>query len=129
MGVPYDLLNIALGAVGTQSFKLKRWISRSVSDNGLPLDTYAAAITCEGQIQPAEATDYELLGLNYEKELRNVWCSEKMSSLEDDKHAPDLLLFDGRVWQIKSITQWNSNNGWQRVTVIIAPPEMQGLYE
>lgn len=129
MSIPFDLLDIALDGVGTQNFKLKRWKSRTISDNGLPVDTYETAINCVGQIQPADQATYEMLGLNFEKEVRIVWTSEKVSSLENDKHAPDLLLFEGKVWTVKSVMPWNYPNGWQQVTAIVAPQEQQYLYE
>lgn len=125
MPVPYGLLNTALRVIGSQKFKLRRFAGREISAEGLPLDTYAPAVECFGSIQPADQALYELLGLDFEKELRQVWTQEPLKALEDGQNAPDILIFEGKVWNIIKVTPWNFPNGWQNVTVQLAPEDMQ----
>ena len=124
MTVPFNLLGIALGAIGRQSFYLLKWAGRTVNEAGLPVDTYGAPILCTGSIQSVQQDAYERLGLTFETNVRNVWSEVQMRA-EGGQNGPDLLVFEGKVWFCKSSTPWNAQNGWNQVIVVEAKPEQQ----
>lgn len=124
MVIPYNLLGMALGAIGRQSFYLIKWTGRTVNSAGLPTDTYASPVLCTGSIQSVQQDVYERIGLNVESNVRNVWSEVPMRA-ESGQNGPDLLVFEGKVWYCKSSTPWNEYNGWNQVIVVEAKPAQQ----
>ena len=60
-----NLLNMALSAVGQQSFQYYANISRTLQPNGQYLPGYAAPVAMTGSVQPVPKTLYEMYGLEY----------------------------------------------------------------
>lgn len=128
MVIPFNLLGMALGAIGRQNFYLLKWTGRTVSASGLPTDTYAEAVPCSGSIQNVQQDVYERLGLNFETNIRQVWSETPMRA-ESGQNGPDLLVFEGKVWFCKASTPWNQYNGWNQVIVVEAKPAQQHYAE
>lgn len=128
MVVPFNLLGVALGQIGRQSFYLLKWTGRTANAAGLPEDTYAAPVKCTGSIQSVHQDVYDRLGLNWQTNARNVWSETPMQA-ESGQNGPDLLVFEGKVWFCKALFPWNSTNGWNQVVVVEAKPSQQHYAE
>ncbi|MBR2392577.1 MAG: hypothetical protein IKA93_03270 [Elusimicrobiaceae bacterium] len=128
MTVPFNLLGMALGNIGRQSFWLLKWNGRDINAAGLPEDQYEPAVKCSGSIQSVQQDVYDRLGLSWETEIKNVWSETEMKA-EAGQQGPDLLVFEGKVWFCKSITPWNQYNGWNQAIVVKAKPEQQHYAE
>lgn len=124
MTVPFNLLGMALGNIGRQSFWLLKWKGRDINAAGLPEDQYEPAVKCSGSIQSVQQDVYDRLGLSWGTEIKNVWSETEMKA-EAGQQGPDLLVFEGKVWFCKSNTPWNKYNGWNQVIVVEAKPEQQ----
>ena len=128
MTVPFNLLGMALGTIGRQSFWLLKWKGRDVNAAGLPEDQYEQAVRCSGSIQSVAQDVLDRIGLSWETNTRNVWSETEMKA-ESGQQGPDLLVFEGKVWFCKSSTPWNQYNGWNQVIVVEAKPEQQHYAE
>lgn len=128
MTVPYNLLGIALGAIGRQTFHLLKWKGRTANAAGLAQDEYEAPVACSGSIQSVPQDAYERLGLNWETNTRLVWSESSMRA-ESGQQGPDLLVFEGKVWFCRSNTPWDKYNGWNQVIVVEAPQSQQHYAE
>lgn len=124
MTVPFNLLGLALSAIGRQNFYLLKWTGRTANSAGLPTDTYATAVLCSGSIQNVQQDVFERIGLNVETNVRQVWSETPMRA-ESGQNGPDLLVFEGKVWFCKSCTPWNGYNGWNQVIAVEAKPALQ----
>lgn len=128
MTVPFNLLGMALGAIGRQNFYLLKWTGRTANSAGLPTDTYESPVLCSGSIQSVQNDVFERIGLNVESNVRQVW-SEVTMRAESGQNGPDLLVFEGKVWFCKSSTPWNGYNGWNQTIVVEAKPAQQHYAE
>ena len=128
MTVPFNLLGMALGNIGRQSFWLLKWKGRDVNAAGLPEDQYEQPVRCSGSIQSVAQDVLDRIGLSWETNTRNVWSETEMKA-ESGQQGPDLLVFEGKVWFCKSNTPWNQYNGWNQVIVVEAKPEQQHYAE
>lgn len=115
-----NLLEEAFDIIPTQPFEYCAFKGKTVNELGVFVNEYAAPVQCYGSIQALEQTQYEKLGLNFEREYRAVYASVPMKGL-DKQETPDLLIFDGRRWKVLRNTPWAHIDGWNGV--IVTPDE------
>ncbi|MBP3514294.1 MAG: hypothetical protein J6J74_07455 [Elusimicrobiaceae bacterium] len=106
-----DLLSQAFNIIPTQEFEYCAFTGKTVNTLGVFVNEYAAPVKYFGSIQALEQTQYEKLGLNFEREYRTVYASVQMKGL-DKQATPDILIFEGRRWKVIRNTPWFNIDGW-----------------
>lgn len=115
-----DLLEQALELIPSQPFEFCKWLSKTVNEQGIMVNNYAAPVPCEGSIQAVDQALYEKLGLDFEKQYRAVYASifMKGTDIAEGQNTPDRLVFEGRNWKVIRNTPWYSADGWCGVLVV-----------
>lgn len=111
-----DLLAQAFHIIPTQEFEYCAFVGKTVNALGVFVNEYAAPVKYFGSIQALEQTQYEKLGLNFEREYRTVYASVQMKGL-DKQPTPDILIFERRRWKVVRNTPWFAMDGWCGVVV------------
>lgn len=115
-----NLLAQAFSIFPTQEFEYCAFKSKSINSLGVFINEYYPPVTCRGSIQAIEQTQYEKLGLDFEREYRAVYASVKLDGL-GGQETPDILIFEGRRWKVIKNTPWFHMDGWS--SVIVTPDE------
>lgn len=112
-----NLLNQAFNMIPPQEFVFYKFSGKSINAMGVMQNTYSMGIMCKGSIQAVDQALYEQLGLDAQKEYRQVWSSQKMIGL-DKQATPDRLYFEDAYWNVVRDTPWHAMDGWCNVLVV-----------
>ena len=106
------IYNIVEPATG--SFKFRSMVSEEVNEIGVPVPTFSAWGECMGTVQPVNRSRYDALGLDWSKKYVNAWGSITLNTVDMDKQ-PCQILWQGYLWNVTSVDQWDPHNGWCHV--------------
>jgi hypothetical protein len=86
--------------------------SRVTNSIGLDVTAYAATQTIQASVQPMPRTLIQFLGLDVNKDYITVYANALLSDVARDISG-DQLIYNGRIWQILSNTEWQPYAGFQ----------------
>jgi hypothetical protein len=109
-----NLLDLALGAISHQSVKWFRFTGRTTNAIGYDVATYAAGRTIQGSMQAVPRNQYKNLGLDFRKNYANLYASADIIDVSRGGSG-DYVSWDGRKWQVESVTDWLGQDGWKAV--------------
>lgn len=91
-----NVLAIALGVLGPQTFTYFAFISRAPQPNGMLVSTYAAGTAFRGSVQPVQRSLFERLGLDFQRNYVNVFLSREVVDIDRDVSS-DYIVFGNVV--------------------------------
>ena len=112
-----NILELALTLLPPVSFKIRMFNGSGVDEFGQSVAEYGEWIDCVGMVQPVQRSSYEENGLDFAKNYINAWVSKKLFSVGLQK-TPDQILWNGCLWNVTSVNEWNQYNGWVSVTAV-----------
>jgi hypothetical protein len=123
MSVPgTNVLALALSVQGTQEVGYLRFLAKTTNDVGKDVPTYEDRVDLWGSFQPVSAAAMQLHGLELGKSWAIFYASQQFQDMTRDD-APDLLLFNGRRWEIKGKTGWFAQDGWDAALCVDVGPD------
>lgn len=111
-----NLLDLALGAIGTQSVVWKQFAGRTQNDRGQWITTYTDQ-TIVGSFQPVESRTIKDLGLDTAKHYHNLFTSHPVDNVNRGE-SPDLIVAEGKRWEVVGNTDWYLKNGWRGILCV-----------
>lgn len=112
MSVPgSNLLAQALTVIAPQTVQYRVFISRTTNDIGYDVSTFADPVAVRGSFQPVPRSRYEFQGLDLSKSYWVLFAPLAMIGVDRDVSG-DQLTFQGRTYQVESITAWAGIDGW-----------------
>lgn len=112
-----NLLNAALSAIPTQKVFLKKAIGTTTSDDGYIVTEYAEPIEILGSMQAVQEIDIQSLGLTMNKRIMRLHTKEKINGAVENM-ASDLIIYDDKVYQVITPTNWQPQDGWNRIYLV-----------
>jgi len=117
-----NLLRQALKLIGPQTVKLQLFSSRAVQPNGQWRSTYSAPVDIpEGSLQAVPVTRYAAMGLDFERTYVTWYTSAKCQGAARDR-SPDQFIWNGRLFDVHSVTPWMMQDGWNEVVGVDVGP-------
>ena len=119
MTVPsLNLLGIALTAIGHQPVVYFRNLGRATNAAGFMEGSYAApAAVHVGSVQAVPRTRYSQEGLDLSKDYVNWFVPQYVLGVARDAQG-DQFNWNGKRWQVESITDWNAQDGWVQALAV-----------
>lgn len=112
-----NLLEAALEILPKQSFKYLKYLGNQINELGVSRPIYADAIELTGSIQIPELSIYQDMGLDLEKNYRNIYVSADIRGNEKQP-LPDRFIFSNSVWEVVKNSPWYEFNCWCGVLVV-----------
>lgn len=116
-----NLLNIALGAIASQSLQWYRFAGNTTNELGQDIPSYAAPVTIIGSFQPVDARTIEQLGLDVTKQYRNLYTSNPLEMVRREA-SPDYAVFGGRRYEVQGEADWYAQDGWKGILFVDVGP-------
>ena len=110
-----NLLEQALRILPAVMFEHRYFLGELKNEIGIKVPTYSGWTQCRGMVQPVQRSKYEALGLDFAKDYINVWGSIPLHSV-GLQNQPDQLRWNGFLFTITAVNEWNQYNGWVNVT-------------
>lgn len=112
-----NILNIAMGAIGSDAAMLYRFKSRTLNDRGEWVSEYYDKTALRGSWQPMAADRAKELGFDVTRRYYNFYCSSWPRNVSRG-NEPDKLVYNGQAFEVIKITDWIEQDGWVMVTVV-----------
>ena len=112
-----NLLNLALGAIGSQTVQYIAFIGNVTNDVGVKTPQYAEPVNIRGSFQPIPKDMYERNGLDFTQHWFSLYASKDILEVERDVSS-DRIEFNGNVYQVKNKIDWLDYNGWVGVSCV-----------
>ncbi len=112
-----NLLNIALGAVGSQSVVWRAFKSRTQNGRGQWVTTYEDDRPIDGSWQPVDSQTVKDLGLDTTKRYHNLYAPHPVDQVNAGE-SPDLIVADGRRHEVVGNADWYQQNGWRGILCV-----------
>lgn len=112
-----NILEAALSVLPAVSFRYRAFRKSEVDEFGQKRPEYGEWKVCRGMVQPVNRTAYEDMGLDFSKNYVNAWGSIPLETVSDET-SPGQILYNGRLWNITAVNEWNQYNGWTNVTAV-----------
>ena len=112
-----NLLNIAFGAIASQSLTWRQYAGRSENALGQFVTTYAEPVTIRGSWQPVQRDQYAEMGLDESKSYFNLYTAHQLRGVEEGR-APDLIDYAGRRYSVHGVTPWAGLDGWNHAVCV-----------
>ena len=118
MSVPgSNLLNQALTVIAPQTVQYQRFVSRDTNQIGYDVSVFADPVPVRGSFQPVPRSRYEFQGLDFSKSYWVLFAPLGMIGVDRDVSG-DQLTFQGRRYQVESITAWHGVDGWSEALCV-----------
>lgn len=115
-----NLLNLAMTAIAKQQLSYAAYTGRTVASNGDYVDTYAAAATVYGSIQPVKRSLYEQMGLDFQKNYHNIFVPQNIADVGRARSS-DKFVYNGITFQVLSNEPWFQMDGWDQTLCVEVP--------
>jgi hypothetical protein len=115
-----NLLRMAMGPIARQALTWRAWVSRSANAAGDYVNVFADPVPITGSMQPVKADLYVALGLNLEKNYSFLWTEAAVMPLDRDRPG-DVVLYDGKSWQVTGDRNWAPADGWRKLLCVEVP--------
>ncbi|URG13035.1 hypothetical protein B2_42 [Stenotrophomonas phage B2] len=105
-----NLLNIALGVIGGQEVRWRRFKSREQNGRGEWIATYDE-LPIFGNFQPLDLKTIKTLELDVGQDYHVLYTSQPLQGVNRGT-SPDLIVVGGAVYEILHGADWYHQNGW-----------------
>jgi len=118
-----NIVDLALPIIHTVTeamagiFSFQSLIGEEKTKIGTKIPKYGKWTPVQGEVQPVQRSRYSDLGLDWTKNYINAWGSVVMKGLTEVKQ-PDRILWNGMLWVVTAVNEWNPQNGWVNVTAV-----------
>lgn len=106
-----NLLNLAASVIPMQQIEVLRFEKRVLVDGGRYENTYGEPEPVRASVQSVDRRTYKELGLDMSRNYMMVYASDYIPSTKRDA-APDLVIYDGRTFEVVGDTAWTTQDGW-----------------
>jgi len=121
MSIPgSNLLNTAFRAIATQTFLYNAFSSRTLQPNGNYVANYYPSVSCTGSAQPVARELFQQYGLDFDKKYFTFFIARGTLDVSRDVSG-DQIVFEGRYYQVLSITPWRGIDGWNQILAVEVP--------
>ena len=118
MGVPgSNLLRQASRAIKFTGVKFVKFEGRTQNDARQWVNSYAAPAPLRASVQAIQRSQYQDLGLDFQKDYIKIWASANLIDLARD-YSGDLFCYGGRKYQLIDNTNWKLQDGWASALAI-----------
>lgn len=131
MGNPLGcLLKKALRIVPTSSFEYRLYSGETTNTIGNAIATYGDWIAAKGNVQPGLTFSFNArgvsdpgaimkqLGLDQSKEIISVYAYGLNLHNVHDQNQPDQIRYNGKVYNIWSVSDWFTYDGWKSLICV-----------
>src|SRR6202034_1711709 len=112
-----NLLDMAFNLIAQQILSYFKASGRTVNAVGQNVTNYDNPIFIEGSFQPVSKNLYQALGLDFQKSYFNLYVSKNIIDIRRDVTS-DQVVFNGRLFQCLSNTEWIGIDGWAAVLCV-----------
>ncbi len=116
MNLP-NLLELALTHLPPVYFKHRYYTGETRNAIGVLVPSYSDWVVCRGMVQPVARSRYADLGLDFAKNYVNIWGSINLRTVALQEQ-PDQIHYNGKIWTITTVTEWNPYNWWGNFTAV-----------
>ena len=116
-----NLMDVALGVVGTQSVTWHRASDRTQNAQGQWITAYDAPLTVRGSMQAVDQVKYQAMGLDLTRRYSAFYGTAPIKGTERGQ-SPDLLDYNGRRHEVVNELDWLPQAGWCGVLVVDIGP-------
>lgn len=119
----FNVLQLALPVIntvidgGSGVFSVRNMLGEEVNELGVKQASYGKWYECVGAVQYVQRQMYADMGLDFTKNYINAWGTIIIHGNAIQKQ-PDQVLYDGYVWNVKTVNEWNVHNGWVNVVAV-----------
>ena len=106
-----NLLNMALGLIGRKQVVWRQFHARTQNALGNWVVTYKPDVVLSGSWQSDPTDRVKALGYDSSKSYRRFFVSAPVDGVNRGT-SPDLLIADGRKYEVVSTDDWTVQDGW-----------------
>lgn len=121
-----NILELALRVIPKNSFQYRHFLGGTPSDIGIVAQGYDETWTNGyGLVQPGiissfggnnvSEKEYSDLGMDWSKRSCTVWVRNADLHASVNNNSPDQVKYQGRIYNVINVSDWEEYNGWQRV--------------
>lgn len=119
-----NILAQAMTVIPNSKYEYRKFISNTVNDIGNPIHSYGDWISTIGVVEPGKSsafgsrnigeTNEQKVGIDYSNSIISVWAKNvNLNTTSNGQGAPDQIRFSGRIYNVKSVSDWFGYNGWK----------------
>jgi hypothetical protein len=116
-----NLLNMAFQLIAQQSLSYYRFAGRNLNAVGQDVSYYDGVQIIKTSFQPVPKSQYSYLGLDLQKSYYNMYVSKDIIDIRRDVSS-DQVVFEGKLYQCISNTEWAGIDGWVAVLCVYIGP-------
>lgn len=106
-----NILNMALGLIGRKQVVWRQFNARTQNALGNWVVTYKPDVVLSGSWQSDPTDRVKALGYDSSKSYRRFFVSAPVDGVNRGT-SPDLLIADGRKYEVVSTDDWTVQDGW-----------------
>ena len=106
-----NVLNMALGLIGRKQVVWRQFNARTQNALGNWVVTYKPDVVLSGSWQSDPTDRVKALGYDSSKSYRRFFVSAPVDGVNRGT-SPDLLIADGRKYEVVSTDDWTVQDGW-----------------
>jgi hypothetical protein len=119
-----NILNMAMGVIGRQSFEYNPFLIRKTNEIGQDVAIYDTPQILSGSVQPVPRSLYQQYGLDLDRYYINFYVSKNVMDVARNVSG-DQIVFNGNHYQCLSKTDWSPQDGWVAVLAVQITPAEQ----
>lgn len=117
-----NILQQAQALIQPTQVQLHRVTGRTTDARGIDVTTYAAPETILANVQAVRRSQYQRMGLDYNKRYIAIWSSVDLRDLTRDSSG-DQITWQGRRHELINEEDWTDIDQWNSVLAIeVAAP-------
>lgn len=125
-----NLLKKALRIVPKSSFEYRTVVSFQTNDIGNTIPTYSEWVPTTGAVQPGLTFSFNArgisnpidmakrIGIDQSKNIITVFVKDIELSNVSTQEEPDQIRYDGKVFNIMSVSNWYPYDDWKSLTCV-----------
>ena len=126
----WDLLGTALRLIPPVTVQYQKYIGETVNELGICVPQYADPVTVSNaHLQPSASSTgfggkfsgnnvmYDDIGLQLAHNFRMLYIPANIQGIEAQT-TNDVILYGGKRWNIKSVSQWFDYDGWNKLIIV-----------
>lgn len=115
--IGFNVLNMALGAIGTTTVTWKSYKGRSKNGMGQFISSYADPTPIVGSWQPVDARTIYNLGLDATAHYQNFYTSHPIDGINRGSGS-DRIEYGGKAYDVVGGADWYDQNGWRGIMCV-----------
>lgn len=123
-----NILKKALRVLGQQKVAYFQNTGRTLGADGKFTPIFAKPITVAGSLQSVPRAAYQAQGLDFNKRYKNFFTPQHITDVGRGT-AGDRILYDGRLYQVESSTDWTAQDGWNELLCVDIGPATDASYD